>query len=274
VPRADGRCRLVVSVHVLAVFRCPETFPRRFVWLLRRAICHAVRRADRILTLSEAVAGELRERWPECAPRLRVAPPGARAGGAPGGDSVVAESGPARDGGPPYFLFVGTLEPRKNLRLLAEAYAVARRRRADLPELWIVGRRGWGADPRPALERAGARLLGVVDDTRLEQLYAGALAVVYPSLYEGFGLPALEAMARGAPVLVSDDPACAEAVGDAALVVPREDREAWAEALIRAATDEGLRAELAARGRRRAREFTWERTAARVLEVYRELGPC
>jgi glycosyltransferase involved in cell wall biosynthesis len=161
----------------------------------------------------------------------------------------------------PYFLFVGTLEPRKNIPALLDAWRVARRRQAV--ELVIAGRRR--ADFEPLQEEPGLHIVGEVPDQDLPALYSGALALIYPSLYEGFGLPVLEAMQCGAPVIASR--AVAEVAGDAAIYADTAEELARAMSGITAAS---VRDEYRARSLARAREFTWERTARLTYEVYRE----
>jgi glycosyltransferase involved in cell wall biosynthesis len=162
----------------------------------------------------------------------------------------------------PYFLFVGTLEPRKNLPALVEAWREVRRHHPV--ELVLAGRRR--ADFPALAEEPGLRLIGEVPDEALPQLYSGALAFVYPSLYEGFGLPVLEAMQCGAPVIASR--AVAEAAGDAAVYA--ESPQELARAMSAVAARPEWRAELGARSLLRAREFSWERTARMTHEVYAE----
>ncbi len=162
----------------------------------------------------------------------------------------------------PYFLFVGTLEPRKNLPALVEAWREVRRHYPV--ELVLAGRRR--ADFPALAEEPGLRVMGEVPDAALPQLYSGALALVYPSLYEGFGLPVLEAMQCGACVIASR--AVAEAAGDAAVYA--ETPQELARAMSEAASRPEWRAELSARSLDRAREFTWERTARMTHQVYEE----
>jgi glycosyltransferase involved in cell wall biosynthesis len=161
-----------------------------------------------------------------------------------------------------YFLYVGTLERRKNINTLVQAFS-----EVAGPELWLAGR------IRPGFEfqnGPNVRILGAVPDDALPQLYSGALAVVYPSLYEGFGLPVLEAMQCGAPVIASTDPAIREVAGDAALLLDPLDTRAWKEAMRNAAVNPEWRSERRARGLVRAREFSWERTARLTHSVYQE----
>src|SRR5208283_5189950 len=163
----------------------------------------------------------------------------------------------------PYFLYVGTIEPRKNLPLLVEAWREVRKRQPAV-ELVIAGRRRTDA---PAIaEEAGLRLLGEVPDARLPALYSGATAFVYPSLYEGFGLPVVEAMQCGACVIAS--PALRETAGDAAVYA--ETARELVQAMIDALERPAWRAEWGARGRARAAEFSWHRTARQTYQVYQE----
>ncbi len=165
-------------------------------------------------------------------------------------------------GGAPYFLFVGTLEPRKNLPALLEAWRQVRRRHAV--DLVLAGRRR--EDIAPLADEPGLRVLGEVPDDALPPLYSGALAFVYPSLYEGFGLPVLEAMQCGAAVVAS--PAVAEVAGEAA-VYARDTRE-LAAAMNRALSDPEWVADLRTRSLARARQFSWDDTARATHEVYQE----
>ena len=166
----------------------------------------------------------------------------------------------------PYVLYAGTLEPRKNIRTVVDAWRAARRR---LPlRLVLAGRRRDGL-PVPRSE-PGIEYTGPVTDEQLASLYANAAAVVYPSLYEGFGLPLLEAMQSGAAVIASRDPALVEVSGDAALHLDARDVQAWGEAIAAVASDGPLAAGLRERGLRRAAEFSWRRTARRTRAVYEE----
>jgi glycosyltransferase involved in cell wall biosynthesis len=161
----------------------------------------------------------------------------------------------------PYFLYVGTLERRKNLGVVIEAC-----RAAGVP-LVVAGR----ARPGQNLENEpNLKVLGAVRDEALPGLYSGALACLYPSLYEGFGLPVLEAMQCGAPVIASTDPAIREVAGDAALLIDPADTAAWSAAIQNAETNPGIRNDLRIKGLERAKAFSWERTARLTQEVYEE----
>jgi len=170
---------------------------------------------------------------------------------------------PADSGSGNYFLFVGTLEPRKNLLMLIEAwrdvYTVAG------VELWLAGRARADCPALPVVP--GLRRIGEVDEQNLPGLYRGALAFVYPSLYEGFGLPVLEAMQCGVNVITSRDAAIAEVCGDAALRIDAHDVRGWKEAMLACATGQ---VDLRQRALQRARQFSWQSTAHRTREVYLE----
>ncbi|HZT38868.1 MAG TPA: glycosyltransferase family 1 protein [Bryobacteraceae bacterium] len=167
--------------------------------------------------------------------------------------------------GEPFFLYVGTIEPRKNIAVLIDAWRELRRR--EKVDLWLAGRVRNGFEA-PRYE-PGLRMLGAVEDEMLPQLYSRALAFVYPSAYEGFGLPVLEAMQCGAMVIASRDPAICEVAGGAAVQVDAGDAAGWAQAM-RAALDEEARRRWRERSLERAAHFSWEQTARRTHEVYEE----
>jgi glycosyltransferase involved in cell wall biosynthesis len=166
----------------------------------------------------------------------------------------------------PFFLYVGTLEPRKNLPRLLDAWRQVRQRHPV--DLVLAGRLrsdGPAIEPQP-----GLTLLGAVPDDQLPALYASAVACLYPSLYEGFGLPVLEAMQCGAAVLTSKDPALAELAGDAAICIDAQNTDAWVQAMNQAIEQPNTLQELRQRARARAAGFSWQSTAARTREVYAE----
>jgi glycosyltransferase involved in cell wall biosynthesis len=235
---------VVVTVHDLAVLRHPGTFNQWTRRYSRLAVPRVAQGARRLIAVSEFTRRELVEllRVPE--EKIRVIP---NAVGEPFGPD-----GPKAEGD--YVLAVGTLEPRKNL---AAAQQAAQRLAV---ELRVVGAQGWGG-----VETAG--WLGRVSDERLAELYRGARCLVYPSLYEGFGIPVLEAMACGTPVVTSAGGATEEVAGGAAVLVDPLDPASIAAGIEQAAS---RREELVARGLERARGFTWERVAAETWKVYEE----
>jgi glycosyltransferase involved in cell wall biosynthesis len=233
----------------------------------------ALRRARRIIAVSDATRVELLARYRLPSERVVVVPEAAAAEFAPPGPAALAAARDRYGLARPYVLFVGFLEPKKNLGTLLEAVARVRRRGGWGPtELLVVGAPGWGPDPAQRARALGldgaVRFVGPVPDADLPALYAGALAFAFPSLWEGFGLPVLEAMATGAPVVASNRGALPEVTAGAALLVEPE-AAPLAEALERLLADRTLRERLRAAGLARAAAFSWERTAQETLAVYR-----
>lgn len=269
-----GRYRLVVTVHDAAPLVHPETYPRRGRWFHRRGIAAAARRADLVITVSRAAADEIDEHTDISPDRVRVVPNGVDPTEASDEDVASARDAFGLDDRP-YVLWLGTLEPRKNVGVLVEAFArwVAMH---DVPHLLVLaGPAGWLEDGQGVLgpaRRLGerVRMIGRVGDDHLGGLYRGAELFALPSRHEGFGIPALEAMAQGTPVVCSDIAALREVAGDGARLVAPDDPDAWAAMLDDLSHDEDGRAALAALGRRRASEFSWERCARETVAVYRE----
>jgi glycosyltransferase involved in cell wall biosynthesis len=270
------RIPAVFTVHDLAFLIHPETHLRSNRAYLAAMMPRYVHAASLVIADSDSTRRDVLARYAVAPDKVRVVPLGVEPTFAPLEPDQARRLVAERHGlAEAYLLFVGTLEPRKNLRALVEAYAELRRRRADLPLLAIAGAEGWWYDDLYRLvQRAGlahrVRFLGRVADAELPALYSAATVFVYPSLYEGFGLPPLEALACGAPVVCADRSSLPEVVGDAALLVAPTDVRALAGALERLLDDEPLRRELRARGLARAARFTWARTAAETLQVYRE----
>jgi glycosyltransferase involved in cell wall biosynthesis len=266
-PTATGQ-RLVVTIHDLAFLRFPALFPRRWRIVYRLGLRAAVRRADAILTPSRSTAEDLLSRTPVDPARVHITPLAASLPVARGDPTeTLGRLGIRR----PYVLFVGTLEPRKNLVTLVRAY----RRAASngiRHMLVLAGPTGWGGhtlEREIALGGPGAIVrTGWLSDADLDAVYGAAAMFVYPSLYEGFGLPALEAMARGVPTIASTTSSLPEVTGDAALGVDPRAPDAIARAIVSLATDEPLAARLGDAGRRRAEAFSWDETARLTLRTY------
>jgi glycosyltransferase involved in cell wall biosynthesis len=257
-------CPVVTVVHDVAFALHPEFFrPLDRVWM-NRTIPFTMRRAAEVVTVSEFSRDEIVRVFGIPPARIAVAHDAV----APVFWDPAPREGPVA---PPYFLAVGNLQPRKNLVTLVRAYRAALRRRPDLPErLVVVGQEWFAAEElhreTEDLRRAGRVVFtGYVSDEALVGLMRRATAFAYPSVYEGFGLPPVEAMAAGTPALVADIPVTREVVGDAGLRLPATDPEAWADALLRLAGDDVMRAVLIERGRRRAATFSWDSSAAVVL---------
>lgn len=261
---------LVVTVHDLAYLHDPSQFTAKGRRFFAQALRLLRRDADLVLcssqaTLQDCIAAGIPPH------KLRLVPLGVRPAQVHPGDitTTLHRYGLER----PFVLSVGTLEPRKNLPALIEAFGRVAARRDDV-DLVLVGATGWHTQidelVRPLGERA--RVLGFLPNADRDALYAGAALFCYPSLFEGFGLPVLEAMSAGTPVITSAGTATAEAAGDAGLLIEPKDTAAIATALERLLADPDLAAELAAAGRARAATFSWARTAELTLDAYRELA--
>jgi glycosyltransferase involved in cell wall biosynthesis len=271
---AWGPWRHVVTLHDLAFLLYPatQTAASRAYYA---ATGESVRRAERVIAVSQRTASDAVRLLGVDPSRIRVVHEAA----APGLSPRPKDALPALaqrlgfDPGRRYVLFVGTLEPRKNVTLLLEAFALLKPK-LDA-QLIIVGGRGWLDEPIFATHaRLGlgdaARFVGTLGEEDLAVLYSHAGVFVLPTLYEGFGLPVVEAMACGAPVICSDAGPLPEVAGDAAVLLKPEDPAAWASAMLDVLTNASLAAEMRTRGFARAQSFSWERTARATREVYRE----
>jgi glycosyltransferase involved in cell wall biosynthesis len=264
----------VVSFHDMSLTLLPEAHTLKKRLLTASLIPTVARRARRILVPSESTRRDVARLLAVDPGRIRLVPYAASPLYRPlsDGAEVLARRGVR----PPYFLYVGTIEPRKNLARALRAFG---RIAPSLPDhrFVIVGQSGWkygevlSEARRPDLAERVV-LTGYLPEEELPILYSHAVALVYPSLYEGFGLPIIEAMACGTPVLTSCGSSLSEVAGDAALLVPALSEDKMAEAMTALATDERLRAELRRRGFERAATFSWERTAKETIEVYREVA--
>jgi glycosyltransferase involved in cell wall biosynthesis len=259
----------VVTVHDLSFLRTPQTVTRASL-AYRTLVPRSIGRAGAVIVPSAAVAGEVAAEYPDAADRIVVTPLGVD----PAWFSATPPDEAQRrrlDLPDNYLVFSGSLEPRKNLPLLLAAHRRLRAEDPDWPPLVLMGPPGWG----PSLDLAGlptgaVRLTGYLGDEDLRSVVAGARALVYPSLYEGFGLPPLEAFACGIPVIASDLPVTREVVGDdpeLSRLVPPGDVDALAGALLaQVGTTEP--AGIADRRRSRAAGFTWSATAERTRAAY------
>jgi glycosyltransferase involved in cell wall biosynthesis len=265
----------VLTVHDLSFMVEPQWFRAGRAAYYRLAVARSARTAARIVADSEATAADLRERLRLPADRIDVVPLGVDESLAPAAPEQCREAR-LRYGLPEhYLLFLGTLEPRKNVSRIVRAWSRAVDVDKDMPDLVLAGRYGWKVEPilHEVMESphfARIHLPGFIAREDAPAVMTAAEGFVWPSLYEGFGLPPLEAMACGAPVLTSNTSSLPEAVGDAALTIDPEDESALTEAIHRLVTDAPLRETLRAKGLARVKEFTWRRTAERSAETYRK----
>ncbi|HEU5101076.1 MAG TPA: glycosyltransferase family 1 protein [Roseiflexaceae bacterium] len=281
------RARTLVTIHDLSFMVHPECAQPSMVRYLIDAVPRGLRRADTILADSEATRRDLERLLSIDSARVELVYPGVGQRFRP---MAPEEIEPVRRslGLPDRFvLFVSTIEPRKNLVRLLEAFASLEARGWGLDasagcsssgmQLVIAGRRGWMYDDVfDAIERLGLRervqLLDFVHDKDLPALYNLATAFAYPSIYEGFGFPPLEALACGTPTVTADNSSLPEVVADAAVLVSAEDVGSIASGLARVVADEALRVRLRSAGPERARQFTWQQAARRVLACYERIS--
>ncbi len=272
--------KTVVTVHDMVYRAFPETVRGRTKHMLDLGLVKSMRRADRIVTDSEFSKREIIKYYPEFADKIRVVPCGVDIQKFhPETDAQkIAQVREKYEIRGDYFLYLGTLEPRKNLERLIDAYAAFARKHEAPAKLVLAGGKGWLYDGIFAKVKA----LGLeqqviftqyIDSADLCALMSGALAFTFPSLYEGFGMPPLEAMACGTPVLVSDAASLPEVTGKSAVIVKADSTESIADGLERLFTDAELRRRLSAEGLARAEMFSWERSAQLLYEVYAELCP-
>jgi glycosyltransferase involved in cell wall biosynthesis len=269
-------CPMVATIHDLSFEHLPQTFKRRSRMQLRLTVRRTARSARFVLVPSEHTRRDICETYGIDGERVRVTPLAAPPHFAPVRDErevrrITELYGLAGD----YVLAVGSIQPRKNLVRLISAYSALRRARpqANLPKLALVGKRAWLYDETlRAIAACGIGdltvLTGYVSEAHLPALYTGALCFVYPSYFEGFGLPPLEAMQCGAPVIAGNRTSLPEVIQDAGLLVDPFDKDDLAWAIARLIDDPTLRAQLRAKGLERARQFSWRETARLTLEAY------
>ncbi len=272
-PPTLHRTHTIVTVHDLSFLRMPHCFPPPLLDYLTACVPRAVHRADHVLADSQSTRHDVIALLDVPEERVSVLYAGVEPRFRPIGERDELERVRRKYNLPPRFvLSVGTVQPRKNYGRLIAAFA-------RLPDtglsLVIAGGRGWMYEEVEEAARAmgnRVKLIGFVDDADLPALYTLAEVFALPSLYEGFGLPPLEAMACGTPVIVGDNSSLPEVVGEAGLRVEATDVESIATAIERLLGDHSLRQQCRERGLARARQFTWERAARELLATYRRVG--
>lgn len=275
-PGVDGKT--VITVHDMVYRTYPETVRGRTKKILDMGLASSMKRADMIVTVSEFSKSEIIRYFPQHESKIRVVPCGVDL------DRFKPCQQPERipevkkklgiDG--EYFLYVGTIEPRKNLERLINAYNIFCQHEKDAPKLVLAGGKGWlydGIFQRVTDLKLEDKVLFTqyIPDEDMNPLMCGALAFVFPSIYEGFGIPPLEAMACGVPVLASNAASLPEVTGDCAVTCDPYSEEEIAEGLRRLYSDSELRADLSRRGLERAKTLTWDSSAEKLYSVYKEL---
>lgn len=271
-------CPSVVTIHDCIHLRFPQYLPNRFAYAYAKSsLWVATHRSSRILTVSEASKRDILRYFHVAEMKIDVIPNAIdERFWAPPPEEEVAHVRERYQLDAPFVLYAGNIKPHKNIDRLIEAFHLLRKRGFDEVKLLIIGDEiSKYATLRRAVHRyklhKHVRFFGFVDDKTLASLYRLARVFVFPSLYEGFGLPPLEAMASGTPVITSNVSSLPEVVGDAALLIDPYEPEAISDAMQRVLSDAGLRADLRARGLARARHFSWERSIGRVREIYQEV---
>jgi glycosyltransferase involved in cell wall biosynthesis len=263
---------LVLTVHDICYATNPEWFSERDLRVLKANVPRSLRMAAHVITDSQSARNQIIETYALPGSKITSIPIGPGPGALPIGEEEARAELKAigLDAGRPYLLAVGNLQPRKNLVRLLEAFKATISHGQDI-DLVIVGPRRYRADE--AVAAAGAvsgrvHFTGYVTDRQLAACYHSSTLFIFPSLYEGFGLPALEAMAHGVPIACSDAGSLPEVCGEAALYFDPRSVEAMRAAIDRLLSDTGLRRSLAAVGAERSRRFSWTKTAELTVEVY------
>ncbi|MRR15268.1 MAG: glycosyltransferase family 1 protein [Deltaproteobacteria bacterium] len=266
------KIKMVLTIHDIVHVLFPRTMRLPTLITERLLMRHSILRADYVIADSLSTASGIQEHYKAQVTQIGVIYPGA-----PACLEQVPSPGSAHEMLPrKYFLFVGTLEPRKNLRAILQAFALLDAQREDV-DLVIVGNIGWKTkDAINLLEthrhRRRIHLAGYVDDARLSFIYQKAFCLLYPSLYEGFGFPILEAMNHGVPVITSNVSSMPEVAGDAALLVDPRDEEGLAEAMKKILASGEIRKILISKGYERVKKFSWKRCARETLDTFGKVG--
>ncbi len=278
IARPFNKGKAVVTIHDLSFVRYPQFAEKKNLDYLNHWIPDSVKRASRILVVSEFTKQELIDIYDVPEEKVVVAHNGVRSDFVPVNDAARVAALREKYQLPDKFaLAVGTLEPRKNYSLLVKAYQVLKKSHKKCPPLIFVGPPGWNKEyerlkkmvAEKKLEKS-IRFLFYVDDEDMVPFYSAATTLLFPSVYEGFGLPVLEAMACGTPVICSNAASLPEVAGSAAITLPPDNPEEWAEALTLFWEDESKQKEMAEKGLVQSKKFTWQQTAEKTLEAYEQ----
>jgi len=276
-PPVSGNIPTLLTVHDLSFIHFPHVFPARLVAYLNQVVPWSINRASHILADSQATKDDLIHIWRISADKITVLYSGVNETFQPVTEKtrLTAVRRKYNLGDAPYILSVGTVQPRKNYQMLIRAFQPVA---ANYPHnLVIAGGKGWLYDEMLAeVEKQNlngrVHFIGFVDDADLPTLYSAATLFALPSLYEGFGLPLLEAMACGVPVLTSNVSSLPEVVGETAVQLPPAQENVWTQAMLNLLTDPALRTRMIASGYRQARHFSWDKSAQQLLQIYRQLS--
>ncbi|HFE65934.1 MAG TPA: glycosyltransferase family 1 protein [Chloroflexi bacterium] len=276
-PPVSGGVPTLLTVHDISFVHYPDVYPPKLVSYLNKVVPWSIARASHVLADSQATKQDLTAVWQVAPEKITVLYSGVHERFQPVTDAetLTAVRQKYQIGDQPYILSVGTIQPRKNYQMLIRAFQPVA---AQYPHnLIISGGKGWLYEEMMAeVERQGlngrVRFIGFVDDADLPALYSDADLFVFPSLYEGFGLPLLEAMACGAPVISSDASSLPEVAGDTAVLLPSHNQTAWTNAIFDLLAHPDKRTALVAGGFRQARQFTWQTAAQTLLEIYQKLA--
>jgi glycosyltransferase involved in cell wall biosynthesis len=275
-PPLRGNIPTLLTIHDLSFVHFPETFTDSLVSYLNRVVPRSIEAASQILADSESTKDDLLAIWGVAPEKVTVLYSGVDKMFRPVTDNHLLQDARRRYGigDEPYLLTVGTVQPRKNYHVLVRALKSISQN--HIHNLVIVGGMGWlheqlqeEIEAQELTERV--ILAGFVDDSDLPALYSDATLFTFPSLYEGFGLPVLEAMACGVPVISSNVSSLPEVVGDAAVLLSPMDEVGWTETINQLLVDPSLKTRLVAAGFIRARDFTWKNSAVKLLAIYRQL---
>ncbi len=259
--------KAIVTVHDLGYKHFPQAHTGFQRWYLDYSTRHSARRANMVFVDSQATADDLTHFYGTNKKKIQVVYPGVEAPEYNDVDVFQKYNLPPR-----YFLFIGTLQPRKNIEGIVRAYRAYRERVEKPAGLVLAGGKGWLYDERWTVGVEGVHLPGYIDEEDKAHLYANAVALVFPSFYEGFGFPVVEALHIGLPAIISNTSSLPEIAGDAALQVDPNDSFQIAIAMMRVETDYTLREDLREAGYKRVRQFQWERAARRVLAYFEHVA--
>jgi len=267
-PRIGGR--VITTIHDMTWLRFPETMEKRNYRRLKNGMAYSVERSDHILTISQFSKQEIMDLLGVSEEDVSVVPCAPALSGAAEDFSVCAGKFHITK---PYLLYMGTVEPRKNLVRLLKAYSLLKREQGIAHQLVLGGGRGWESEDvcQMAAEMDGVILTGYLPAEEKSSFYQNAAAFVFPSLYEGFGIPPLEAMELGCPVVCSNAASLPEVAGEAARLVDPLDEADIAQGIWDVLSDRGYASRLVERGYQQAKKFTWEASAKRLTEICREV---